>query len=57
MEFIFTIPGISYFLVDSIRLRDYYVIQSYIMVVVIWMFAINCISNLIMNVLDGREGV
>ena len=57
MEFIFTISGISYFLVDSIRLRDYYVIQSYIMVVVIWMFAINCISNLIMNVLDGREGV
>ena len=57
MEFIFTIPGISYFLVDSIRLRDYYVIQSYIMVVVIWMFAINCISNLIMNVLDCREGV
>ena len=57
MEFIFTIPGISYFLVDSTRLRDYYVIQSYIMVVVIWMFAINCISNLIMNVLDGREGV
>ena len=57
MEFIFTIPGISYFLVDSIRLRDYYVIQSYIMVVVIWMFAINCISNRIMKVLDGREGV
>ncbi len=57
MEFIFTIPGISYFLVDSMRSRDYYVIQSYIMVIAIWMFLVHLLFNLAMRLLDTKEGI
>lgn len=50
VEFVYTIPGISYFLIDSILQRDYIVIQSYIMIVFVWMFFIHLIFNLLIYI-------
>lgn len=55
LEFAFGIPGISYFLISSLKANDYYVIQSYIMVIVIWMFFVHLVFNEILRVLDVRE--
>ncbi len=55
LEFAFGIPGISYFLISSLKANDYYVIQSYIMVIVIWMFFVHLIFNEILRALDVRE--
>lgn len=55
LEFAFGIPGISYFLVDSMKDRDYTVLQTYILVVVIWMFLVHLVLNLILNRLDVRR--
>ncbi|MDO4690301.1 MAG: ABC transporter permease [Fusobacterium sp.] len=41
LEFAFAIPGISYFLINSIIARDYNVIQAYILFVFIWMFLVH----------------
>lgn len=54
MEFIFTIPGISYFLVDSMKARDYMVLQTYILVLIIWMFFVHLILGLVLRILDVR---
>ena len=54
LEFAFGIPGISWFLVESMRLPDYYVLQSYLMVVVLWMFAVHLVFAVVMNRLDRR---
>ncbi|MDY2737604.1 ABC transporter permease, partial [Intestinibacter sp.] len=55
LEFAFGIPGISYFLINSLKANDYYVIQSYIMVIVIWMFFVHLIFNEVLRALDVRE--
>ena len=55
LEVIFIIPGISTFLVESIKYRDYNVIQSYILIVVIWMIAVKIFFNIILKYLDIKE--
>ncbi len=45
VEFAFTIPGINFFLIESIKNRDYYVIQSYLLIVMIWMAIVNLAFN------------
>lgn len=55
LEFAFGIPGISYFLISSLKANDYYVIQSYILVIVIWMFFVHLIFNEVLRILDVRE--
>ena len=54
LEFAFGIPGISYFLVKSMQATDYYVLQSYIMVVLIWMFLSHLVCNIILSRLEVR---
>ena len=55
LEFAFTIPGVSYFLVDSMQSSDYTVLQTYLLVVVIWMFCVHAVLNLVLYALDGRR--
>lgn len=55
LEFAFTIPGVSYFLVDSMKSSDYTVLQTYLLVVVIWMFVVHLVLNLALWVLDVRR--
>lgn len=55
LEFAFLIPGISYFLADSMKARDYAVLQTYILVVVIWMFLVHLILKLVLSLLDVRS--
>lgn len=54
LEFAFAIPGISYFLVDSMKAKDYFVLQSYVMVIMIWMFGMHILFNMLMRLVDGR---
>lgn len=55
LEFAFAIPGLSYFLVHSMQRSDYNVIQSYILVVIIWMFLVHLLLNLLLGILDVRR--
>ena len=55
LEFAFTIPGVSYFLVDSMQSSDYTVLQTYLLVVVIWMFCVHAVLNLVLYALDVRR--
>ena len=55
LEFAFAIPGVSYFLVDSMNSRDYTVMQSYILVVILWMFFVHLILNLLLQLIDVRR--
>ncbi|WP_024466599.1 ABC transporter permease [Treponema pedis] len=55
MEFIFTIPGISFFLIESIMRRDYNVIQAYIIVIAIWMFFVHFLLEFVLILLDRRQ--
>ena len=55
LEFAFAIPGVSSFLVSSMNGRDYTVMQSYIMVVILWMFLVHVILNLVLWLLDVRR--
>ena len=55
LEFAFTIPGVSYFLVDSMQSSDYTVLQTYLLVVVIWMFCVHAVLNLALYALDVRR--
>lgn len=48
LEFAFSIPGISYFLISSIVARDYNVIQAYIFFVFIWMFLIHFLFDILL---------
>lgn len=54
VEFVFGIPGLSNFLVESIRYRDYNVIQSYILFIAIWMFVVHVTLNGVLRILDVR---
>ncbi len=54
IEFCFSIPGISFFLISSISGRDYYVIQSYLLVIVIWMLFVHLLFEILENLLRRR---
>lgn len=55
LEFAFTIPGLSYFLVRCMQHSDYNVIQSYILVVILWMFLVHLVLNILLEILDVRR--
>lgn len=55
LEFAFAIPGISYFLVSCMKHSDYTVLQSYILVVICWMFLVHLLFGLLLEVLDVRR--
>lgn len=55
LEFAFTIPGLSYFLVRCMQQSDYTVIQSYILIVIVWMFFVHLLLNILLDILDVRR--
>lgn len=57
LEFAFTIPGLSYFLIRCMQQSDYQVIQTYILVVICWMFLVHLLLNLLLDVLDVRRRI
>jgi len=54
VEVLIGLPGISQFLVQSIAARDYFVLQAHVMVVAIWMIAMNASVGLLHCRLDPR---
>lgn len=54
VEFVFSIPGVSFFLVNSIAQRDYNVIQSYLFFIVIWMMLVHLMFSIIMRLLGEK---
>ena len=56
LEFAFAIPGLSTMLVSSLDSRDYSVLQTYILVVIIWMFFVHVVLNLVLQALNARSG-
>ncbi len=54
LEFLFAIPGVSYFLVSSIVARDYNFIQAYIFFIFIWMSVIHIIFDFLLNILKEK---
>jgi peptide/nickel transport system permease protein len=54
VEVLLGLPGISQFLVQSVAARDYFVLQAYVMVVAMWMIAINAAIGLFFPLLDPR---
>ena len=55
LEFSFGVPGISCFLIDSMKARDYNVLQNYILIVVIWMFLAHLSLHFLLLALDVRR--
>ena len=55
VEFVFSVPGVSFFLTNSIAQRDYNVIQSYLFFVVLWMMCVHLFFSVIMRMLGARE--
>lgn len=55
LEFLFTIPGVSYFLVSSIVARDYNFIQAYIFFIFIWMSFMHIIFDFLLLALKERK--
>lgn len=55
LEFAFAIPGLSTMLVSAMDSRDYSILQTYILVVVIWMFFVHLILNLFLRLLGARR--
>ena len=53
-EVVFGLPGISQFLVESIGVRDYLVLQAYIFVIALWMLAVSALAAVAGRVLDPR---
>lgn len=47
VEFVFAVPGVSFFLVNSIAQRDYHVIQSYLFFIVLWMMFVHFVFSVI----------
>ena len=54
LEFAFAIPGLSTMLVNSLGSRDYTVLQTYILVDVVWMFVVHVILNVVLQLLNAR---
>lgn len=53
LEFAFAIPGISYFLVNSMKQSDYTVLQSYMLVVMLWMLFVQVLLNALLLIISG----
>lgn len=56
VEFALSIQGISTLLIESISHRDYLITQTYIMMIIIWMFFIHTIFNLFQSTFIKRGG-
>lgn len=56
MEILFNLPGLSQFLVQSIAVRDQMVLQAYVMVIALWLLAMNALVHLSLRLLDPRLG-
>ncbi|MBL8652831.1 MAG: ABC transporter permease [Alphaproteobacteria bacterium] len=54
VEVVFGLPGLGTFLVDSIAMRDYFVLQAYIVVAAAWMLAIAFVAAGARHLLDPR---
>jgi peptide/nickel transport system permease protein len=54
VEVVFGLPGIGAFLVESIAVRDYFVLQAYIVVAAAWMLAIALAAATARRLLDPR---
>lgn len=55
VEYVFAVPGVSTYVITSITSRDYLVVQSYLMVLVLWMFGAHLVSGFVLNRLDPRS--
>lgn len=55
LEFAFAIPGLSTMIVSAMDSRDYTILQTYILVVVIWMFFVHLILNLVLRLIGARR--
>ena len=55
VEFAMALPGLSTFLIESISRRDYPMVQSYIMILVLWMFLVNVVFEFVMGRILKRE--
>lgn len=55
LEFAFAIPGLSTMLVSAMDSRDYTILQTYILVVVIWMFFVHLALHLVLRLLGARR--
>ena len=53
-ETVFNIPGVARFLVESIRSRDYPIVQNLVMLIAIVVVGINFIVDLLYAALDPR---
>lgn len=53
VEFVFAIPGVSLFLVQSIAAKDYNIIQSYLLFILLWMGIVHAICALLTHLLRG----
>ncbi len=56
LEFAFAIPGLSTMLVSAMDSRDYTILQTYILVVVLWMFLVHLVLHLVLYLLGARRG-
>jgi peptide/nickel transport system permease protein len=55
LEFAFAIPGLSTMLVSAMDSRDYTILQTYILVVIIWMFFVHLFLRLALQLLCVRR--
>jgi peptide/nickel transport system permease protein len=54
VEIVFNIPGMAYFLVEAIQVRDYPIVQSLVMLMAVVTVVINFIVDMIYALLDPR---
>lgn len=54
VEFVFAVPGVSFFLVNSIAQRDYNVIQSYLFFIVFWMMFVHFAFSMLIRALGEK---
>ncbi|BBG03352.1 MULTISPECIES: ABC transporter permease subunit [Pseudonocardia] len=55
LEFVFAVPGINLFMIDSIRGRDYAVIQAYLMATTVWVVLVHVVLGVVLGRLDPRR--
>jgi peptide/nickel transport system permease protein len=53
-ETVFNIPGVAHFLVESIRVRDYPIVQNLVMLIAVVVVVVNFIVDMLYAVLDPR---
>lgn len=55
LEFALAVPGISVFCIESINRRDYAVIQAFLALLILWMFAVHALFDVILSYLDKKN--